>query len=88
MKHGHKAKAKAKASSEKSKTAAKTKAEGKKISVAPSTKKSSSPRAAENNGKNRGRVGTEGVNFSNPLVAAAFKRAVKKYSVAFRRLTD
>ena len=27
-------------------------------------------------------------SFTNPVIAAAFKRAVKKYSNAFRRLTD
>ena len=29
-----------------------------------------------------------GINFSNPVVGAAFKRAVKKYPTAFRKLTD
>ena len=31
---------------------------------------------------------TGGSSFANPVVGAAFKRAVKKYSNAFRRLTD
>ncbi|HEU4522310.1 MAG TPA: hypothetical protein VFT12_09925 [Thermoanaerobaculia bacterium] len=34
----------------------------------------------------RGRTAPDG--FSNPAVAAAFKHAVKKYSNAFRKLTD
>ena len=32
--------------------------------------------------------GPEGFTISNPIIAAAFKRAVKKYPNAFRRLTD
>ena len=35
-----------------------------------------------------GRSGFDAVAFSNPAVAVAFKRAVKKYPNAFRRLTD
>ena len=33
-------------------------------------------------------VRTGPVNFSNTLVANAFRRAVKKYAAAFKRLTD
>jgi len=33
-------------------------------------------------------VDSGGPSFANAIVAAAFKRAVKKYSAAFRRLTD
>lgn len=39
------------------------------------------------NGK-PGRTPADNAGFTNPTVAAAFKRAVKKYSNAFRRLTD
>ena len=40
-------------------------------------------------GKANGRaVESDGPNFSNALVASAFKRAIKKYPNAFRRLTD
>ena len=42
------------------------------------------PKAVVNNG----RTGPEPGGFSNAAVAAAFKRAVKKYPNAFRRLTD
>jgi hypothetical protein len=44
-------------------------------------------RAPEGNG-NRGRLASGDASFGNPIVAAAFKRAAKKYSNAFRRLTD
>ena len=92
MKHGHKAKgktAKAKASGKKSssKTATKSKAAGKSISAKTPVPKSSGT-SAPNNGKNRGRVVIDGISFSNPVVANAFKRAVKKFPTAFRRLTD
>ncbi|HVT45331.1 MAG TPA: hypothetical protein VMT00_13180 [Thermoanaerobaculia bacterium] len=43
--------------------------------------------AGRNNGKAEGKA-ADFISFSNPLVAAAFKRAVKKYSVALKRLTD
>lgn len=93
MKHGQKTKGKtaqAKPSGKKSssKTASKSKASlGSKKSGAVKTSgtKTGSPRAAESNGKGRS---PDGVNFSNPVVAAAFRRAVKKYPTAFRRLTD
>jgi hypothetical protein len=92
MKHGHKAKGKTaqvKASGKKSsgKTVTKSKAEGKSISAKTSAPKSSGT-SAPDNGKNRGRVVIEGISFSNPVVANAFKRAVKKFPTAFRRLTD
>jgi hypothetical protein len=37
---------------------------------------------------NRPALAIDIATFSNPAVAAAFKRAVKKYPNAFRRLTD
>jgi hypothetical protein len=43
--------------------------------------------AAGGNGK-PGRLAPANVGFANAIVAAAFKRAVKKYANAFRRLTD
>jgi hypothetical protein len=49
--------------------------------------KVSEGKAVAGNGKNKA-VDTEGPAFANPLVAASFKRAVKKYPNAFRRLTD
>jgi hypothetical protein len=75
----------AKASSkavEKSAAKAGGKAPGKGIAA-----KAGSARAPEGNG-NRPRVETGDISFGNPLIAAAFKRAAKKYSNAFRRLTD
>ncbi len=81
MKHGQKTKGKA----------AKARVSGKKSSVkakgkSKATKASSRPKAAPSNGK--GRSALDNVTFNNPLVATAFKRAVKKYPNAFRRLTD
>ena|SRR5437762_4028987 len=63
------------------------KAASKKVAVA---EKKASPPAKVDNGKGKaGRVTTNGgVKFTNPLVAEAFRRAVKKYPSAFRRLTD
>jgi hypothetical protein len=92
MKHGQKAKgkhAKAKASGKKSSSKTPTKsAASKKSSAKTSTRKiTSSPKTADN-GTNRGRIAVEGISFNNPIVAAAFKRAIKKYPSAFRRLTD
>jgi hypothetical protein len=40
------------------------------------------------NGKTRPRLTPADISFSNPVVATAFKRALKKYPNAFRRLTD
>ncbi len=45
--------------------------------------KSSEPKG----GKTRG-SSDEPAGFANPLIAAAFKRAVQKYPNAFRKLTD
>jgi len=87
MKHGNK-KGKAKApSGKKTKPAAKVKAS----QGGSSTKKvSSQPAPVRTSGKNdsvKGR-GNDGGSFNNPIVANAFKRAVKKYPSAFKRLTD
>ena len=102
MKHGDKAKksAQAKASGKKAgrKGASPGKAESKSRSpkaspqaaaaktAAPKT--SSAKQAPGGNGKTNTRSSPGVINFSNPIVAAAFKRAVKKYPAAFRRLTD
>jgi hypothetical protein len=95
MKHGDKAKgkpAKAKASGKKgsSKVAAKSKASPRQ-STKPKKQGSIKAGTAERggNGKGRSRGGVpENIGFANPIVAAAFKRAVKKFPVAFKRLAD
>jgi hypothetical protein len=53
-------------------------------------KKTSAPEKAGGNGKARpvARLTTGEVTFTNAAVGAAFKRAIKKYNNAFRRLTD
>ncbi len=55
--------------------------------AAKQTSGGSKAHAAPGNGK-PGRLPTDNAGFTNPTVAAAFKRAVKKYPNAFRRLTD
>ena len=90
MKHGHKEKgkkAKAKPSGKKSSPPAS------KSSQSVQTKKSAGAAApsagkASADIKNRGRSTSDGPSFNNPVVASAFKRAVKKFPNAFRRLTD
>ena len=67
------------------------KAGGKKDSGAKAVQaaKKGSPPAKADNGKGKSRpVPTGPVNFTNPVVAEAFRRAIKKYPTAFRRLTD
>ena len=99
MKHGDKAKGKAvKASGKKSGKSSSKVAQGvkaKKQSSAPvkaSSKSASKASVAKvessSNGKTRPGAGSDGVGFTNPLIASAFKRAVKKYPNAFRKLTD
>ena len=88
MKHGHK-KGKAKAPSGKKTKPAKTIEASQGGS---STKKAGSTKAppARASGKidsGKGR-GNDAGSFNNPVVASAFKRAVKKYPSAFKRLTD
>jgi hypothetical protein len=78
MKHGNK-KAKAAPSGKKSKPATKSQAGPKKSSAkAPARPVIASGKA---------RAG-DAPSFNNPVVAAAFRRAVKKYPSAFKRLTD
>ncbi|HSP35284.1 MAG TPA: hypothetical protein VLU46_13285 [Thermoanaerobaculia bacterium] len=83
MKHGDKAKRKA------------SKASGKKSGVKTQVVKAKSGSKAEKstapsggNGKAHGRASSADTSFTNPAVAAAFKRAVRKYPNAFRKLTD
>jgi hypothetical protein len=90
MKHGHKEKGKkaqAKPSGKKSSPPAS------KSSQSVQTKKSGSAAAATlskggADTKNRGRGTPDSPSFNNPIVASAFRRAVKKFPNAFRRLTD
>ena len=92
MKHGHKEKgkaAKAKHSGKKSSTKAGTKSKASHGAKAKTgAAKTTSQTSIKTNDKARGRGAVDGPPFSNPIVAAAFKRAVKKYPNAFRRLTD
>ena len=95
MKHGDKAKAKsAKAASKPSVKTSKASSASKAGSKAGASSKSSAPQKATPaktvskpaafNGKPKG----DGSGFTNPIVASAFKRAIKKFPTAFRRLTD
>jgi hypothetical protein len=104
MKHGDKAKAKSaktkasgkeagskKVAAKSSKGAEKTggkavKAGGSK--VVPKAAAKAGPSGKADNGKGKGVVAPGGINFSNPVIAEAFRRAIKKYPSAFRRLTD
>ncbi len=100
MKHGDKAKAKAAKASRKAsdKKSSKASGAGKKTHAVKATKagkagiakasavKSSPPSTPK--GAGNARIVVEAAGFANPAVAAAFKRAVKKYPNALRRLTD
>jgi hypothetical protein len=94
MKHGDKAKAKtAKAASKSSVKSSKTSGASKSSFKAAASGKSSQQKAPAakppaGNGKPKGRAVPDPSGFSNPAVAAAFKRAIKKFPTAFRRLTD
>src|SRR5258707_442150 len=102
MKHGDKAKAKsakAKASGKevRSKKSSKSaeessgkaaKAAGQKEGSRKTVEKGSPP-AKTGNGQGKALRPVPGtVGFTNPVIAEAFRRAVKKYPNAFRRLTD
>lgn len=104
MKHGHKAKeAKAKAL-DKDRTAKSGKAPSKKSvktsgAKIPIAKKAAGKTAGKEAGRQtdtaagkaagKGRVKNgEPIAFTSPAVASAFKRAVKKYATALKRLTD
>ena len=91
MKHGDKAKSKkaSKASGKESRKAAgKSIAKSSKAQKQAASKKSDKSSKPGNNGKPRSRLSPDSITFTNPVVANAFKRAVKKYPNAFRRLTD
>ena len=90
MKHGHKEKGKAAKATHSGKKSSPPKAKSK---AGPNAKgKTSGSKAPQSSAKPDARhgvrPGTEGSSFTNPIVAAAFRRAVKKYPTAFRRLTD
>jgi len=95
MKHGDKAKKSAKGKTSGKKASSKV-AQRPKISKAsqgrsqarPAKISKSSSKTSGGNGKTSASKNAGDVNFSNPVVGAAFKRAVKKYPAAFRRLTD
>ena len=94
------AKAITKASAKKSEQAGKggKAVEAKSSQAKQATREKSVPKAAAKTGGSKAPAGKAGGNgkargeevdgFNNPLVAAAFKRAVKKYPAAFRKLTD
>ena len=100
MKHGDKEKGKAsKASGKKSSSKAGAPGKSKAVPRAEAKKQAASagkkaaavkarPEETGGNGKARPRAGGDGGGFTNPLVAAAFKRAVKKYPNTFRKLSD
>ena len=96
MKHGDKTKksAKGKTTGKKAgrKVAPPPKAQSRGSKVSKTSSKAApakiSSSSKSGNGKTVPRSSPGVVNFSNPIVAAAFKRAVKKYPTAFRRLTD
>ena len=90
MKHGKaKSKAASKATAKKSsKSSATDKVSAKSSPVSKKQQASSSSKSgAPGNGKPT-RLAPGDVNFANAVVGNAFKRAVKKYPNAFRRLTD
>jgi hypothetical protein len=80
--------AQAKSSSGKEAVAAKSsgKAPAAKVPAKAAAKAETGSKAGGGNGKAKAPDGP--VSFANPVVANAFKRAVKKYPNAFRRLTD
>lgn len=89
MKHGHKAKGKAsKTSGKKSSKASPASKSGKASLKTHSQSSAGKIKPKSGNGTLRGRSSSDPFSFSNAAVGAAFKRAVKKYPNAFRRLTD
>jgi len=87
---GKEALAKASPQGGKSKTASKE-AGSKETGKETAGKKSGAPapvKASEDKGGNGKTKAADNGGFNNPLVGAAFKRALKKYSNPFRRLTD
>jgi len=103
MKHGDKAKAKTAKASRKASVKKVTKPASSAKSKAPKTIKRAAKKAAatgkaaapkraaspaDKSKADNSHGVTTAIDFSNVAVAAAFKRAVKKYPNAFRRLTD
>jgi hypothetical protein len=94
MKHGDKTKGKAskasgKKASQSSKSSgkaasSKSKSVPEKASAKTGAKAAGKPKA----GNGAGAARPAGDGFTNPVVGAAFKHAVKKYPNAFRKLTD
>lgn len=72
----------------KSKTSGESKAAPKASSKTAGGKTTISKTASGGNGKNPPVHAPEQITFTNSVVGNAFKRAVKKYPNAFRRLTD
>ena len=65
------------------------KAAGPKESSSKAVEKASPPASKGGNGKGKTARPVPGPSgFSNPVIAEAFRRALKKYPTAFRRLTD
>ena len=94
MTHGDKKKANKKASKASGKKGRKAVASSKGAAQSSKAKKQTASKKTRegtkpsNNGKPRTRISPDSITFTNPVVANAFKRAVKKYPNAFRRLTD
>jgi hypothetical protein len=62
---------------------------GAKASAKTAAKAPAREAADKNGGNGKAKVvDSGGPSFANPIVGASFKRAVKKYATAFRRLTD
>ena len=82
MKHGKGSKTTSSTGKSRRKSAGKDKKQS-------SSAKESRSKGAAPSGPSRAPEGRSGIpGFSNALVANAFKRAVKKYSAALKRLTD
>ena len=99
MKHGDKAKAKSAKAKASGKDAGSKKSDAKSSKGA---EKSSSPKEAGGKAVEKTSLAAKGGNgknkivhapaapggFTNPVIGEAFRRAIKKYPTAFRRLTD
>ena len=98
MKHGDKAKAKSAKAKASGKDAGSKKSDAKSSKGAEksSSSKEAGGKAVEKtslaakggNGKNKTVPPATPGGFTNPVIGEAFRRAIKKYPTAFRRLTD
>ena len=72
------------------KTSAKAGSQKESAAAIPAKKAASAAKETGSNGKAKARppAAEEAAGFTNPTVANAFKRALKKYPNAFRKLTD